>query len=178
MHPARSTRDQLTLIDHLNALPFPEREEKWTEGDIWSGPGHHVAVLLESRDFWEERDEEIVEEAEQEIEAAFGALAAVLTGRWGEPETVDLSPYLGTDSTDPDRCRGGGPDPVVPEPMWFLCGLAGGMSVWRPTPAGRWLALAIGQADPEWPIQLLAAIGEASSLPAGPCPPGPAGTTS
>ncbi|MFD6990293.1 hypothetical protein [Streptomyces sp. NPDC059943] len=163
MHPAPSTRDQLSMIDSLNALPFPEREEKRTEDDIWSGPGYHVAVLTESRDFWEERGEEIVEEAEREIEAAFDALAAILTGRWGEPETVDLSPYLGVDSHDP----GLGPesDLVVPEPMGFLCGLAGSMRVWRPTPAGRWLALAVGQADPEWPIQLLAGFGEASSLP-------------
>jgi hypothetical protein len=36
--------------------------------------------------------------------------------------------------------------------------------VW-PLPSGRWLALAIGQADPEWPFELLAAVGEASSLP-------------
>ncbi|TXL87185.1 hypothetical protein [Streptomyces sp. IB2014 016-6] len=164
MNPARSTRDQLSVIDSLNALPFPEREERRTEGDIWSGPGYHVAVLRESRDFWEERGEEIVEEAEQEIEAALEALAATLTGRWGEPETVDLSPYLGIDSPDP----GLGPDPAldlaVPEPMGSLCGLAGSMRVWRPAPAGRWLALAVGQADPEWPIQLLAAFGEASSL--------------
>ncbi|WP_405797645.1 hypothetical protein [Streptomyces sp. NBC_01506] len=165
MHRARSTRDQLAMIDSLSARPFPERVEKGAGGGRWSGPGHHVVVLRESRDFWEERGEEIVAEAEREIEADHDALAAILTGRWGEPRTVDLSPYLsvGNPDADPDA----DPDPgfVAPEPMGFLCMLAGSMRVWRPAPAGRWIALAVGQADPEWPIQLLAAFGEASALP-------------
>ncbi|GAA4128539.1 hypothetical protein GCM10022416_04320 [Actinomadura keratinilytica] len=40
------------------------------------------------------------------------------------------------------------------------CGLSGKMLVWQRPDAGRWLALAVGQADPEFPIQLLAAVGE------------------
>jgi hypothetical protein len=44
-------------------------------------------------------------------------------------------------------------------------GLVGSMQVWRPPASGRWIALAIGQADAEWPLQLLAAFGEGSVLP-------------
>ncbi|MFD9499722.1 hypothetical protein [Streptomyces sp. NPDC060035] len=91
----------------------------------------------------------------------------MLTDRWGEPETVDLWPYLDM----------GGP---APEPMGQLCNLAGSMQVWRLPPGGRkserngerqggrserWLGLTVGQADPEFPIWLLAAVGEAGTLP-------------
>ncbi|WP_405443081.1 hypothetical protein OG373_36885 [Streptomyces avidinii] len=40
------------------------------------------------------------------------------------------------------------PDFQAPEPMGFLCGLAGSMQVWRTPASDRWIALAIGQADP------------------------------
>lgn len=48
--------------------------------------------------------------------------------------------------------------------MGFLCGVAGEVRVWRLRGAGRWVGLAIGQADPEWPLQLLVAVGEACTL--------------
>jgi hypothetical protein len=38
------------------------------------------------------------------------------------------------------------------------------MQMWRLPNSERWIGLAIGQADPEWQFQLLAAVGEASSL--------------
>ncbi|MFD4942116.1 hypothetical protein ACFVYE_03440 [Streptomyces sp. NPDC058239] len=155
--PTRSTNDQLSVIDSLNALPFPDQEEQQRAGERWSGPGYHLAVLRESQDFWEDRSEEIVDAAEQALEGDLAVLTAVLTDRWGKPETVDLWPYLSVDSPDPDF--------MAPEPVGFLCCVAGSMQVWRPTAPGRWLALTIGQADPEFPLQLLAAFGEASSLP-------------
>ncbi|WP_431961708.1 hypothetical protein [Actinacidiphila sp. bgisy160] len=114
-------------------------------------------MLQESQDFWEDRGEEIVEAAERDIEDARLALDAALTDRWGEPEVVDLWPYLGLDDA--------GPDVVAPEPMSFLCGVAGSVRVWRLPSTGRWLGLAVGQADPEWPVQLLAAVGEDAALP-------------
>lgn len=153
----RSTNDQLSVIGRLSALPFPDQEEQQGDGERWSGPGYHLAVLRESQDFWEDRSAETVEAAEQALEGDLAVLAVVLTDRWAEPETVDLWPYLGFDSPDPDF--------VAPEPLNFLCGVAGSMQVWRPAATGRWLALTIGQADPEFPLQLLAAFGEASSLP-------------
>jgi hypothetical protein len=154
--PARAVDDQLAVIDGLCVLPFPAHEVRPEGADRWGGPGYHLALLRESRDFWEDRGEDVVEAAEREIEADLDTLSAVLTDRWGEPETVDLLPFLGLDSPDPGFS--------APEPLAYLAGVAGSMRVWRPT-AVRWIALAIGQADPEWPIQLLAASGGAS-LPA------------
>ncbi|MEU8924587.1 hypothetical protein AB0D10_27200 [Kitasatospora sp. NPDC048545] len=116
-----------------------------------------MAVLRESQDFWDDRSEEIVEAAEQGLEADLAALTAVLADRWGDPATVDLWPYLGFDNPDPEF--------VAPEPLGFLCNVAGSMRVWRLRPSGRWLALAIGQADRELPFELIAAVGEASLLP-------------
>ncbi|MGW9027063.1 hypothetical protein ACWGQ5_23390 [Streptomyces sp. NPDC055722] len=79
-----------------------------------------------------------------------------LTGRWGSPELVALSPYLELDTPDPGF--------TTPKPLDFLSGVAVNMHMRRLPDSGRRLALAIGQADPEWPFQLLAAVGEASSL--------------
>ncbi|MFD3698845.1 hypothetical protein ACFWUZ_22315 [Streptomyces sp. NPDC058646] len=113
-------------------------------------------MLRESQDFWEDRSEEVVEAAERELEADLAALAEILTSRWGHPETVELWPYLGSEGPDPQHS--------APEPLLFLCNVAGNMQVWRPPDSDRWLALAIGQADPEFPLQLLAAVGVASAL--------------
>ncbi|MGW2931042.1 hypothetical protein ACWDA7_04050 [Streptomyces sp. NPDC001156] len=113
-------------------------------------------MLRESQDFRDDRSEEIVESAERELEADLAVLAATLTGRWGSPELVALSPYLELDTPDPGF--------TTPKPLDFLSGVAVNMHMWRLPDSGRRLALAIGQADPEWPFQLLAAVGEASSL--------------
>ncbi|MFE7395622.1 hypothetical protein [Streptomyces sp. NPDC057557] len=87
--PTRSTNDQLSVICSLSALPFPDQEERQGEGERWSGPGYHLAVLRESQDFWEDRSTETVEAAEQALEADLAVLATILTDRWGEPETID-----------------------------------------------------------------------------------------
>ncbi|GAA3713269.1 hypothetical protein GCM10022224_093520 [Nonomuraea antimicrobica] len=119
------------------------------EGYRSSGQGYHVYVLKASQEFWDGRGEEVVEAAEEEIAAAYEALATVLTERWGRPEAVDLWPWLESEAP-------------APEPMDQLCQLSDRMVVWRPGGAdGRWVALVVGQADPEFPIQLLAAVGEA-----------------
>ncbi|MEV4759249.1 hypothetical protein AB0J86_29705 [Micromonospora sp. NPDC049559] len=143
--------DQLAIIDGLLALPFPDRGLR--EGNLVSGSGFHLRVLAASRDFWDDRGTEVVEEAQAAVDAAFGAVAAALSARWGDPETVDLAPYLW------------GADPA-PEPMGWLCQLGGAMDVWRP-PGVRWVALAVGQADPEFPIELLAAVAETPIRPGG-----------
>jgi hypothetical protein len=153
---AGSTDDQLSTIDALSTLAFPDREVRPGSDGRWGGPGYHLAVLRESRDFWEDRSEEVIEAAERDLEASLGVLAAALTRRWGDPETVDLWPYLGYDNPDPGF--------VAPEPLNFLSMVASSMQAWR-LPSGRWVALAIGQADPEFPFQLLAAVGRASLLP-------------
>ncbi|MDH6144998.1 hypothetical protein P3T35_007048 [Kitasatospora sp. GP30] len=168
----RSIDEQLSILDELTARPFPEQGERPWDGTSWGGPGHHVAVLRESQDFWDDRSAETVDAAERELAADLAALAAVLTERWGSPATVDLWPYLGLD--DPETA------PEAAEPLAFLCNLAGSMQVWRPPSSelpsselpsselpssDRWIALTIGQGDRELPFELLAAVGTATALP-------------
>ncbi|SDG67090.1 hypothetical protein SAMN05421505_106203 [Sinosporangium album] len=131
------------------------------EGYRSSGQRHHMCVLKAGRDFWDDRGEDVVEAAEEEIAAAFETLATALTLRWGRPEVVDLWPYVESEI-------------AAPELISELCQLSGKMSVWHPG-AGRWVALAVGQADPEFPIQLLAAVGETSLLAGSPQGAGPGG---
>lgn len=104
-----------------------------------------LRVLQASRDFWDDRSAEVVEAAWAEINAAFEALARDLTVRWGEPEVVDLEPYLW--SEDP-----------VPAPIEQLCQCSTEVHVWLAD--GRWVGLAIGQHDAEFPVELLAVVGE------------------
>ncbi|MEV6749336.1 hypothetical protein AB0N21_34000 [Streptomyces sp. NPDC051080] len=148
--------EQLSIIDSLSSRPYPDQVGRPGASGQWSGPGFHLTVLRESQDFWEDRSTEIVEAAEQVLEADLAALSAILTARWGAPETVDLWPYLGLDGPDPN--------PTTREPLSFLRGVAGSMRTWRLPDSDRWVGLAIGQADPEWQIQLLAGIGDPSSL--------------
>ncbi|MFC8229904.1 hypothetical protein [Streptomyces sp. NPDC057287] len=152
--PPATTEARLALVDDVLALPFPAGEESEDSGGRSSGPGHHLLILRASEDFWDDRSPEHVEPAEQEIEDEFSVLATALSERWGEPETVDLWPYLEREDTD-----------AAPEPMGQLCNLAGSMQVWRVPGGTRWLGLAVGQADPEFPVWLLAAVGEAATLP-------------
>jgi hypothetical protein len=158
-----TTQDLKAVVDDLLALPFPQ-EDAWAE-DRHSGPGYHVRVLRASQDFWEDRDEEILEAAEKEIDAACQELVTALTASWGEPEQIDLSPYLDRGLMQPaidllDQPAEPDEDPV-PEPIDQLCGLSSTMLLWRRPESGRWVALAVGQQDPEFPIELLAAIGDA-----------------
>nr|WP_303260735.1 hypothetical protein [Streptomyces sp. SNU607] len=120
-NPPTTTADRLARIDEVLTLPFPAGEESEDSGARSSGPGHHLLILRASQDFWDDRSPEVVEPAEQEIEVEFSALATALTERWGEPETVDLWPFL-------DRDDDAG---VAPEPIGQLCNLAGSMQVWR-----------------------------------------------
>ncbi|RKS09271.1 hypothetical protein DFP74_5004 [Nocardiopsis sp. Huas11] len=165
-----TTQDPRADVEGLLALPFPQEQER--EGDRTSGPGYHVRVLRASRDFWDDPDAEVVEAAEAEIGAAFRGLAEALTARWGEPEQVDLTPYLHDEPFEPplaepsDQREPRGQDPV-PEPIDLLCMLSSTMLLWRRPDEGRWVCLAVGQHDREFPIELLAAVGEAP-IPRGP----------
>lgn len=144
------TQDRLAIVDSLLALPFPQTNTH--EGRRRSGPGYHVYGVRASRDFWDDRGEKAVEAAEEEIDAAFHVLATALTARWGEPHRVDLEPYLWSEDE-------------APEPMNQLSQLSGDMFVWRSPGAGRWVALAVGQGDREFPVELVLAIGEVDPLP-------------
>ncbi|GAA4589017.1 hypothetical protein GCM10023107_11380 [Actinoplanes octamycinicus] len=135
------------MIDELLGRPFPAHET--TDGFASSGPGHHVVVLQASQDFWDDPDDDVVEAAEREIDDAFESAVSALTARWGKPEPIDLGRYL--PSEEP-----------APEPLRQLCGLSGQLLLWR-RPAGRWAGLAVGQADREFPIMLIAAVGAAGA---------------
>ncbi|MEN3616011.1 hypothetical protein AAH979_41875 [Plantactinospora sp. ZYX-F-223] len=142
-----ATADQLAVIDALLARPF--RAGDSGEAHLFSGAGYHLCHLQASRDFWEDRDEEVREGAQQEIETAFGHLAAALTARWGGPEIVRI---------DWD-------DESAPEPVSRLGMLTGEVQVWRRPEVDRWVGLAIGQADNEYPVELLVTVAELSTLP-------------
>ncbi|MCX5398595.1 hypothetical protein [Streptomyces sp. NBC_00102] len=157
-----TTAERIALVDRVIGLPFPQGEEAEDSGVRSSGPSHHLLILRASEDFWDGRQEETAEPAEEEIEAEFSAVATALTERWGEPETVDLWPWLaGGDETETEMAS------AAPEPLGQLCNLAGSMQVWRIPGTTRWLGLTVGQADPEFPIWLLAAVGEAEVLESG-----------
>ncbi|MET7333837.1 hypothetical protein [Nonomuraea sp. NPDC005650] len=151
-----TTEDQLAVVDGLLTRPFPSAEEQAVPAEgVWegyrrSGPGYHMCYLQASRDFWDDRSEDVVEAAEEEIAAAFESLASALTSRWGRPEKVDLVSYLEGEIEEV-------------EPMGSVCQLTDRMFVWHPG-QGRWVALAVGQPDREFPIVLLAAVGETSLL--------------
>ncbi|MCX5210059.1 hypothetical protein OG689_12270 [Kitasatospora sp. NBC_00240] len=133
-------------VDRLLAAPFAEREDR--DGAEWSGPGFRLADLMESRDFWEVHDPDVVDAEECRMEAAFDVLAADLTAAWGAPATVELWLHVETDL----------PDPAAPGPLGFLAGVASELRVWQPS-ADRWLGLTVGQAAPELPFRLLALVG-------------------
>ncbi|MGH3432152.1 MAG: hypothetical protein ACRDQB_04880 [Thermocrispum sp.] len=147
-----TTGEYLSTIDALSVQPFPEVTYADTSGG--GGPEHHVHELQVSRDFWDDDDGQARVEAEAGLQACPDDLAADLTTRWGNASVVDLGPYLSA---------GCGGEPV-PGPLDHLSQQAVSMQVWSLPGSGRWLALAIGQADKEMPFILSAAAGQASAL--------------
>lgn len=135
-------RAHLTAVEALRDRSFPDRE---TTG-AWarSGPGHHVVALRTSEDFWD-ADLSRVAEVDEEFHAELEVLVQALARRWGDPEVLDLGEYL-------ERSALGEP---VPPPLDTLCGYVGTLYTWRVP--GRWIAVGVGQADRELPIQLVAA---------------------
>ncbi|MEE6257829.1 hypothetical protein [Plantactinospora sonchi] len=134
----------LAVITGLLETPFPNSDV--SQGDRDSAPAHHLQVLRRTDDFWEDRAEERYEAAEREIEAARQPLVAALTARWGTPMAVDLTPSWRDSRT-------------LPEPLDRLSQVSGEVLVWWPAGTERWVGLAVGQADNEFPIELIAAVG-------------------
>lgn len=147
---------QLSEVDRLRALDFPARRVRSATVD--SGPGFHLAQLAVSEDFHEDAGRR--QEVADDFEAACQALIERLADRWGEPEPLDLYPYL-------VRREEGS---AVPPPLEELCGFVSEVYGWRV--AERWIALGIGQGDRELPYQLVLAIGERAAIPAASAPAG------
>ncbi|MCU7826774.1 hypothetical protein [Kitasatospora sp. DSM 101779] len=147
-----TTEEYLSTIDSLAVQPFPE--VTYVDASGGGGPEHHVRELQVSQDFWDDDDGQARVEAEAELQACLDDLAARLTTRWGNAFVVDLGPYLSA------SCEG---EPV-PEPLDYLSQQVVSMQVWPLPDNGRWLALALGQADKELPLVLSAAVGQASAL--------------
>ncbi|MDX2704769.1 hypothetical protein PV350_18135 [Streptomyces sp. PA03-6a] len=142
----------VALVDALRARPFPARRERC--GAVDSGPGYHITDLRISADFWDaDGDPGYRGQVEDDMEAECQALVEVFTERWGAPETVDLAAHL-------ERSFHGEP---VPPPLDTLCGYACEAWAWRV--GDRWIGVCVGQADPELPFQLVAAVGDAAAVP-------------
>ncbi|MBO1334325.1 hypothetical protein [Streptomyces sp. VRA16 Mangrove soil] len=147
-----TTEEYLSTIDSLAVQPFPDAT--YVDASEGGGPEHHVRELQVSQDFWDDDDGQAWAEAEAELRARLDDLAARLTDRWGSAFVVDLGPCLRA------SCEG---EPV-PEPLDYLSQQVVSMQVWSLPDSGRWLALALGQADKELPLILFAAVGRASAL--------------
>ncbi|MFD5122677.1 hypothetical protein [Streptomyces sp. NPDC058385] len=143
-----TTEEYLSTIDALVVQPFPEVTYVDPSGE--GGLGHHVRELQVSRDFWDDDNGQAWVEAEADLRTCLDDLAARLTARWGSAYVVDLGPYLST------GCEG----ELVPEPLDYLSQQVVTMQVWPLPDSGRWLALAIGQADKELPLILSVTLAE------------------
>ncbi|MEO3816311.1 hypothetical protein [Plantactinospora sp. B24E8] len=139
------------LIGELLKLSFSDGVEQAAER--YSETDFHLAVLHRTHDFWDDRGEERYAAADREIEAVRQPLVVALTARWGTPVPVDLTAYLRPE------------DPTPPEPFERLSQVSGEVLVWRPPGTDRWVGLAVGQADNEFPVELIAVVGVAP-LPA------------
>jgi hypothetical protein len=152
---------QLAEVDRLRALDFPVRQVRTPRSGslptgVDSGPGYHLADLAVSEDFWAD-DGSRRAQALDDYEAACQALVELLAARWGDPDPLDLHPYLVRQEEE---------DGEVPAPLGALCGYVPEVYGWRV--GARWTALGVGQWGRESPFQLVLAIAERDAIPAGP----------
>jgi hypothetical protein len=144
--PGTPLEQVLRDIDELLDRAFPAEFVRISGG--FSGPGYHLLRLQFSQDFWDVPDLELIEAAFAEMEADLDVLANGLIDRWGRAEEVELWEYA----------------PGGPEPLTTLAQSAPKLWAWRPG-GDRFVALAIGQADKELPVELWAAVGLCVALP-------------
>ncbi|UNO38628.1 hypothetical protein [Streptomyces sp. MST-110588] len=144
-----STAQHLTAIDLLRARDFPARPTR--SAMVESGPGFHIAQLRAGEPFWDADPADVRETAEEFRDELEGLISALCL-RWGEPEVLDLSAHL-------ERAAMGMP---VPPPLDSLCGYVPRVYAWRAD--GRWVAVGLGQGEPDLPFQLLAAVAAADTV--------------
>ncbi|WP_320784679.1 hypothetical protein [Streptomyces sp. CRN 30] len=137
----------LAVIDRLCSADFPTEHGRWEAGT--AGPGHHVAELRTSTDFWEDDGTEREAVAAQ-YEAERDALSERLAERWGAPDVFSLWSVLVRSMEGED----------VPEPWGVLASHVPDVHLWREAGHGRWVALGVSQWDKELPFQLLALVTE------------------
>ncbi|WP_225828948.1 hypothetical protein [Streptomyces naphthomycinicus] len=135
----------LTLIDLLCAREFPAAHGRTEHGE--SGPGHHIAALQTSEEFWEGDGSER-EATWAQYEADRDGLAERLAERWGTPQHVSLYSVF-------DRTMAG---EDIAEPWAGLSGHVPDVQLWQEPGTGRWVALAVSQWDKELPFQLLGIV--------------------
>lgn len=159
-----SLGQRLSTVERVVGSPFAP--SPFSDGFLAGGPDHHLVVLAMSRDFWEDRSTEVVEAAEEEIEARGDELTAALDARWGPHSVVDLRPWE-------DVLLEGG---AVAEPFASLLEAFRDLRVWRLPGSGLWFGLTLVQHDPELEIMLVGVVGGESALapPAAEPPPGEA----
>ncbi|MFJ3881080.1 hypothetical protein ACIPW5_27000 [Streptomyces sp. NPDC090077] len=138
-----TTADHLDTIDRLRARAFPSGPT--TSGEQSAGPGHHLARLSRTRDFWDD-DGSGWEEAEEQISAEYAALTQAVTDRWGPPQVFALASLL-------DRSFDG---EEIPEPWNELCNTTDHVHLWRI--GDRWLVVCVTQWDREFPFFLTAGV--------------------
>ncbi|WP_314173668.1 hypothetical protein [Streptomyces winkii] len=133
----------LATIELLRARAFPARHGR--QDGVVSGPGYHFAELSTSEEFWEDDGTGRLA-AEEQYEAECGALSALLTRRWGEPQRFSLNSAL-IRSTEGEE---------IPEPWQGMSAGIPYVELWRAE--GRWIAVGVSQQDRELPFQLIAAV--------------------
>ncbi|MER6106076.1 hypothetical protein ABT115_28240 [Streptomyces sp. NPDC001832] len=81
-----TTAHHLRLIDGMRTRKFPA--ERIRSGSEVSGPGYHTASLHADIEHWDDEVGRL--EHRTQCLAEHDALLTLLTGRWGEPQTVSL----------------------------------------------------------------------------------------
>ncbi|UQX00097.1 hypothetical protein [Streptomyces sp. RerS4] len=138
-----TTAEHLDLIDRLRAQVFPDRPVRL--GRHASGPGHHLALLGGTADFWEDDGSRRAEAADQ-IGAEYAALVLALTGRWGPPQIFTLS----------SPARGGPDEEEIPEPWQEIGNSTDHVHLWWVE--DRWLVVCVVRGAEEDPYLLMAGV--------------------
>ncbi|WP_225849693.1 hypothetical protein [Streptomyces sp. HPF1205] len=164
----------LAEVDRLRRLPFPAR--RGHRGTVVSGPGFHLAALAVSEDLHDPHgaDPGRAAHAEDDFRAWCQALVELLSARWGEPETLDLYPFLER-RTAGGPTAGASPEGRPPPPLDELCGFVPEVYGWRV--GDRWTAVGVGQGERGLPLQLVVATADRAvyeqAVAPGPGPTGP-----
>ncbi|MEU8774804.1 hypothetical protein [Streptomyces sp. NPDC048606] len=144
-----TTAAHLDLIDRLLVQGFPDRPVRL--GRHSSGPGHHLALLDGTEDFWEDDGSRRAEEAER-IGADYGVLVQALTRRRGAPQIFTLSSSGGSDA----HGGGAGGEARTAQPWEELGATTDHVHLWRIEE--RWLVVCVARGGAEDPYLLMAAV--------------------